>query len=203
MPCPQVNGRTPFVPETTPAQPALRTRGAPAEQSYVLCAIKRVHHWPCRFCGGTLVVWGPPGWGRCAGPIRRGGAVVEGENPRRVWKSRRKRIEGKTQYVRVSMSESERAALMVLEQQTGLSPSALMVEAVFGSADPVAVQLRRNQLVELLAMRRLMATISNNVNQIARHANSTGEVLPETVETMREARRFSEAVLAKIEELIP
>ena len=129
--------------------------------------------------------------------------MVEGENPRHVWKSRRKRIEGKTQYVRVSMSESERAQLMMLEQQTGLSPSALMVEAVFGSADPVAVQLRRSQLVELLAMRRLMATISNNVNQIARHANSTGEVLPEAVETMREARRFGEEVLAKIEELIP
>ena len=129
--------------------------------------------------------------------------MVEQENPRRVWKSRRKRIEGKTQYVRVSMSESERAQLMVLEQQTGLSPSALMVEAVFGSADPVAVQLRRNQLAELLAMRRLMATISNNVNQIARHANSTGEVLPETVETLQEARRFGADVLAKIEELIP
>ena len=100
--------------------------------------------------------------------------MVEQENPRRVWKSRRKRIEGKTQYVRVSMSESERAALMVLEQQTGLSPSALMVEAVFGSADPVAVQLRRNQLAELIQMRHLMATIANNVNQIARHANSTG-----------------------------
>ena len=129
--------------------------------------------------------------------------MVEQENPRHVWKSRRKRIEGKTQYVRVSMSESERAALMVLEQQTGLSPSALMVEAVFGSADPVAVQLRRNQLAELIQMRQLMATIANNVNQIARHANSTGEVLPETVETMREARRFGEEVLAKIEELIP
>ena len=128
---------------------------------------------------------------------------MEDENPRRVWKSRRKRIEGKTQYVRVSMSESERAQLMVLEQQTGLSPSALMVQAVFGAADPVAVQLRRNQLVELLAMRRLMATISNNVNQIARHANSTGEVLPETAETLREARRFGEEVLAKLEELAP
>jgi hypothetical protein len=129
--------------------------------------------------------------------------VVEQENPRRVWKSRRKRIEGKTQYVRVSMSESERAALMVLEQQTGLSPSALMVEAVFGSADPVAVQLRRNQLAELIQMRHQMATIANNVNQIARHANSTGEVLPETAETLREARRFGDEVLAKIEELIP
>jgi methyl-accepting chemotaxis protein len=129
--------------------------------------------------------------------------VVEQENPRHVWKSRRKRIEGKTQYVRVSMSESERAALMVLEQQTGLSPSALMVEAVFGSADPVAVQLRRNQLAELIQMRHQMATIANNVNQIARHANSTGEVLPETAETLREARQFGDEVLAKIEELIP
>ncbi|MFI7744104.1 MobC family plasmid mobilization relaxosome protein [Kocuria rhizosphaericola] len=129
--------------------------------------------------------------------------MVEQENPRRVWKSRRKRIEGKTQYIRVSMSESERAQLMVLEQQTGLSPSALMVEAVFGSADPVAVQLRRNQLAELIQMRHQMATIANNVNQIARHANSTGEVLPEAAETMREARQFGEEVLAKLEELIP
>ena len=129
--------------------------------------------------------------------------MVEQENPRHVWKSRRKRIEGKTQYVRVSMSEAERAQLMMLEQQTGLSPSALMVEAVFGSTDPVAVQLRRNQLAELIQMRQLMATIANNVNQIARHANSTGEVLPETVETLQEARRFGADVLAKIEELIP
>ena len=128
---------------------------------------------------------------------------MEQENPRHVWKSRRKRIEGKTQYVRVSMSEAERAQLMMLEQQTGLSPSALMVEAVFGSADPVAVQLRRNQLAELIQMRHLMATIANNVNQIARHANSTGEVLPETVETLQEARRFGADVLAKIKELIP
>ncbi|WP_231885609.1 hypothetical protein [Kocuria sp. ICS0012] len=48
--------------------------------------------------------------------------MVEQENPRRVWKSHRKRIESKTQYVRVSMSEAERAQLMVLEQQTGLRP---------------------------------------------------------------------------------
>lgn len=118
--------------------------------------------------------------------------MVELESPRHVWRSRRKRIEGKTQYVRVSMSKAERARLMVLEQQTGLSPSALMVQAVFGSADPVAV-----------ALRRLVATIANNVNQIARHANTTGEVARETAATLREARRFCNEALAKIEELIP
>ena len=129
--------------------------------------------------------------------------MAEERSKSHLWRSRRRNIEGATQYVRVSMSEKERAQLMVLEQQTGLSPSALMVQALFGSADPVAVQLRKQQLSELLAMRRLMATIANNVNQIARHANSTGEVLPETTETLREARRLSDEVLAKIEELIP
>ncbi|WP_231885608.1 plasmid mobilization relaxosome protein MobC [Kocuria sp. ICS0012] len=78
-----------------------------------------------------------------------------------------------------------------------------MVQALFGSADPVAVQLRRNQLAELIQMRHQMATIANNVNQIAWHANSTGEVPPETAETLREARQFGKEVLAKIEELIP
>ena len=63
--------------------------------------------------------------------------------------------------------------------------------------------MRRNQLAELIQMRHQMATIANNVNQIARHANSTGEVLPETVATLQEARRFGADVLAKIEELIP
>lgn len=129
--------------------------------------------------------------------------MAEESSKARLWRSRRRNIEGTTQYVRVSMSEKERAQLMVLEQQTGLSPSALMVQALFGSADPVAVQLRKSQLAELLAMRRLMATIANNVNQIARHANSTGEVLPEAAETLREARRLSDEVLVKIEELIP
>ena len=128
--------------------------------------------------------------------------MAEKASRRRLWSSRRS-IEGEPVRVKVSMSETERAQLLALEQRTGMSPSALMVEAVFGSADPVAIQLRQSQLSELLQMRRLMATIANNVNQIARHANSTGELLPEATETVRQAREFGEEVLAKIEELIP
>lgn len=124
------------------------------------------------------------------------------EDRKHAWSSRR-RIDGQRAVVKVSMSESERAQIAVLEQRTGMSPSALMVEAVFGNADPVAIQLRQSQLSELLQMRRLMATIANNVNQIARHANSTGELLPETAETVRQAREFGAEVLAKIEELSP
>lgn len=121
---------------------------------------------------------------------------------KRLWSDRR-RIDGDAVRVKVSMSVQERAQLLALEQQTGLSPSALMVQGTFGSADPVAVQLRRQQLAELIQMRRLMATVANNVNQIAKHANGTGEVLPETAATLREAREFGQTVLAKIEELTP
>lgn len=122
---------------------------------------------------------------------------------RRAWRRRRKRIEGTTQYVRVSMSEVERAQLYKMERETGLSASALMVEAALGSADPVAVDLRRQQLAELLTMRRYMATIANNVNQVARHFNTTGEVGQEAAATLREAREFGAKVLAVIEDLTP
>ncbi|GGC83436.1 hypothetical protein GCM10011512_07740 [Tersicoccus solisilvae] len=59
---------------------------------------------------------------------------------------------------------------------------------------------RREQLGELLAMRRLMATIANNVNQLAKHANQTGEVPAEAAATLRIARTFGEEALAKLEE---
>ena len=122
---------------------------------------------------------------------------------RRAWRRRRKRIEGPTQYVRVSMSEVERAQLYKMERETGLSASALMVQAALGSADPVAVELRRQQLAELLTMRRYMATIANNVNQVARHFNTTSELGQEAAATLREAREFGAKVLAVVEDLTP
>lgn len=128
--------------------------------------------------------------------------MAEDNRRKRMWSSRR-RIEGQAVRVQVSMSEQERAQLIALEQRTGLSASALLVESVFGNADPVAVQLRQQQLSELIQMRRLMATVANNVNQIARHANGTGELLPEATATVREAREFGQRVLVKIEDLTP
>lgn len=121
----------------------------------------------------------------------------------RAWRRRRKRIVGTTQYVRVSMSEVERAQLYKLERETGLSASALMVEAALGSADPVAVEVRRQQLAELQTMRRYMATIANNVNQVARHFNTTSEIGREAIETFHTARDFTAKALAVIEDLIP
>jgi hypothetical protein len=116
--------------------------------------------------------------------------VVEQGNPRRVWTSGRKRIEGKTQYVPVSMSQIVCAAVMVGKLRTGVSPLVLMDQVVLGSAG-------------LIWLRHQGAAIADNAHSIDRHANSTGEVLPKTVETLREARRFGAEVLAKLEEFAP
>lgn len=122
---------------------------------------------------------------------------------RRVWSSRRKRIEGKTQYVRVSMSELERARLLRLEARTGMSPSAILVDAALGTGDPVALQLRRQQVVLLLEIRRLVATAANNANQVARHQNTSGEVAAGALAAVAEARAVMARVVEVIEELRP
>ena len=173
-------------------------------QSYLLCAIKGDSHWTRRLGGAKLGCAGSYGGAALGMSSRRAeGRDVSEKKNERAWRRRRKRIEGTTQYVRVSMSEVERAQLYKMERETGLSASALMVQAALGSADPVAIELRRQQLAELLTMRRYMATIANNVNQVARHFNTTSEIGSEAAQTFREAREFSVKALAVIEDLTP
>ncbi|WP_298255415.1 plasmid mobilization relaxosome protein MobC [uncultured Arthrobacter sp.] len=106
-------------------------------------------------------------------------------------------------YVRVSMSELERAQLLQLESQTGLSPSAILVDAALGSGDPAVLTLRKQEVVTLLTIRRLIGTAANNVNQIARHANATGEVKNEALAAVQQARHLMRQIEAKMYELKP
>ncbi|WP_458117261.1 plasmid mobilization relaxosome protein MobC [Arthrobacter sp. D2-10] len=128
---------------------------------------------------------------------------VAGKPARRVWSSRRKRIEGKTQYVRVSMSEMERARLLKLEAQTGLSPSAILVDAALGTGDPASLQLRKQELATLLEIRYLVATAANNINQVARHQNTTGEMASNGRAAVQEAREVMAKIVDVLEELKP
>ncbi len=184
---------------------------------------KRVFRWRLRLGGDTLGVWGLRWRGAALGRrIKGGGAVSEGSEQepaedsvscpgersgraarRHVWSSRRKRIDGKTVYVRVSMSELERAQLLQLESQTGLSPSAILVDAALGSGDPAVLTLRKQEVVTLLTIRRLIGTAANNVNQIARHANATGEVKNEALAAVQQARHLMRQIEAKMYELKP
>ncbi|WP_237739554.1 plasmid mobilization relaxosome protein MobC [Arthrobacter sp. TB 26] len=88
---------------------------------------------------------------------------------------RRANIDGETQYVRVSMSEQERTRLYVLEEQTGRSPSEILVSAALYAQSSDSLAERRALATEFMAARRYLAALSNNVNQLAKHANATDE----------------------------
>lgn len=106
-------------------------------------------------------------------------------------------------YVRVSMSEIERAQLLQLEAQTGLSPSAILVDATLGSGDPAVLTVRKQEVVTLLSIRHLVATAANNINQLACHANVTGEVKDNSLAAVQEARKLMRQIESKMYELKP
>jgi len=99
---------------------------------------------------------------------------------------------GRSHSHRVKVTESEAAALADRAEELGVSVPRLMVEAAL--ADPGSTTTaaeRQEAMVELFAVRRLLAAVSNNVNQLARQANSTGQVPPEAAATIAAARRLA------------
>jgi hypothetical protein len=74
----------------------------------------------------------------------------------------------------VLLSESERERLRERAAELGVSVPRLLVEAALeGRETPTD---RRRELAELFEVRRLLATVANNVNQLARAANISGQV---------------------------
>ncbi len=107
----------------------------------------------------------------------------ERKSARVFGRRRRANIDGATQYVRVSMSEFERAQLKVLEGRTGRSASEILVSAALYAENSESLAERRAMAVEFIAARRYLAALSNNVNQLARHANAMDE-FPEAARTV-------------------
>jgi hypothetical protein len=77
--------------------------------------------------------------------------------------------------VLVRLSDAEKLQIQARAISAGVSMPRLLVEAaLLGSAQTASE--RRALVAELLAARRLVAALGNNVNQLARVANSTGQV---------------------------
>jgi hypothetical protein len=77
-------------------------------------------------------------------------------------------------YQQVKLTEQERDQLRVRAAELGMSVPRLMVEsALEGVETPTE---RKRWIAELFEVRRLLATIANNVNQLARSANISGQV---------------------------
>ncbi len=91
----------------------------------------------------------------------------------------------------VKVNADEDAQLRARAGAAGVTVPRLMFESAL-DAHVVTDTQRKEVVAEVYAVRRLMATVANNVNQLARYANTEG-VFPAE----------ADAVLAEYRELVP
>jgi hypothetical protein len=142
-----------------------------------------------------------PRCGRRRGPARERVAALAGglravsvePERRQVGRSRRAREPVARPVIqKVKLTEAERDQLRARAGELGVSVPRLMVESAL-SGDSWTPSERRLQLAELFEVRRLLATVANNVNQLARSANISGQV---------DAGRRLEETLGDVDELL-
>jgi hypothetical protein len=98
-------------------------------------------------------------------------------DPRPVGRRRRAReTVARRAQIQVKATESERDQLRARAAQLGVSVPRLMVESALDGGGSLTATERREGMAELFEVRRLLATVANNVNQLARLANISGEV---------------------------
>jgi Bacterial mobilisation protein (MobC) len=94
-------------------------------------------------------------------------------------------------YQQVTLTKAEREQLRARAAELRVSVPRLMVESALSGVETPSA--RRHVMAELFEARRLLATVANNVNQLARSANISGQV--------HEGRRL-ERTLAEVDQLV-
>ena len=118
---------------------------------------------------------------RPTGRVRRARSQAE---PRRV-------------YQQVTLTEAEREQLRARATELGVSVPRLMVESALSGVETPTD--RKQQIAELFEVRRLLATVANNVNQLARSANISGRV--DVGQRLEETLGEVDELLARMREL--
>jgi hypothetical protein len=95
----------------------------------------------------------------------------------------------------VQLTRSERAELEGSAQAQGASLSTYTRELLFRRTAPVVAGTRRNPEAKALADE--LRAIGINLNQLTRHANSTGEIA-DRVEELRDALRDLKVATARV-----
>jgi hypothetical protein len=123
---------------------------------------------------------------------------------RRLGRRRRANVAGGRRHShRVLVTPEEEARLVQLAEAQRVTVPRLLIESALalqagGAETPTQ---RRDAMVELLAMRRLLAAVSNNVNQIARHANAGAEFPADAAGALHGVRRAVARIDATLDEL--
>jgi hypothetical protein len=104
---------------------------------------------------------------------------------------------GRKHEAKVRMNDEEFARVQARALAMGVSIPRVLIESATGA--PALTRTERSAyFTELMAMRRLLANLTNNVNQIARVLNSQGDVADREI---RAALDRSAAATQRIEEL--
>ena len=124
----------------------------------------------------------------------------EPDGTRRVWRRRAENEPGGRQFRHeVKVTAEEEAKLVVLSKQQRVTiPRLLVSSALSRDTARITVEQQRELLTELFAVHRLLGNMANNVNQIAKAVNSTGEVPPQSTHVYNAAfnaiRRVNETI---------
>ncbi|KRC42992.1 mobilization protein [Oerskovia sp. Root22] len=94
----------------------------------------------------------------------------------------------------MKVSPEEEGFLLRLAAEQHVTVSRLLVESALMSGAAETPTERKNAIATLFGLHRLLASISNNVNQIARATNATGEVHTELRATLDATRRTAERI---------
>ncbi|MBE9924848.1 MobC family plasmid mobilization relaxosome protein [Cellulosimicrobium cellulans] len=126
----------------------------------------------------------------------------EAPRPRQLARRRRANVEGGRQHRHeVKVTPEEEGMLLRLAHEQRVTVPRLLVESALASGTSETPTERRNAMAQLFGLHRLLAAVSNNVNQMAKATNATGEVQDEMVETLRAVRRLAERIDATIDGL--
>lgn len=108
---------------------------------------------------------------------------------------------GRPHSYRVKVTSGERGRLSELAAQQQVSVPRLMVEAALTGGAETPTQ-RREAMVELFAIRRVLSNNAININQMAKAVNVDGEIRPEAVGFLVEARRLVAHIDGVLEGLV-
>lgn len=122
------------------------------------------------------------------------------QTPHRERKRRRRANAGKPRTIdhRVKVTEEEAAQLAVLAGRQSVSVPRLLVESAFALGERGGIADRRMAIESLFELRRSLAGIANNVNQLAAYAHQNGVMRDDLRETMEAVR----ASVAEINETV-
>ena len=124
----------------------------------------------------------------------------EPDGTRRVWRRRAENEPGGRQFRHeVKVTAEEEARLVVLSKRQRVTiPRLLVSSALSRDTARITVEQQRELLTELFAIHRLLGNMANNVNQVAKAVNSTGDVPPQTPHVYNAAfnaiRRVNETI---------